>query len=254
MGGLGFLIGGAVEGFGKGLAAQGMQDYEERKKIALENLRAQNDRANTDYEHGLKAELEDTKHNYALDEQSNQYDLMDRNASRNTSRTANADISKAKVESDLMEGRQKRVAEFQNNLDLKKQAAQAGIDASQVRDVLTDGETGAVTIVTKGGQGRILPNVIARPKPGAAGGGEGDWRSQLGGEDKPTPAPAAKPSAQAATQPAKPDTRTPRPQRTRDGDKTYSMDDVRETMRTSGRSQDEVISAFRRNGYKLTGQ
>lgn len=31
---------------------------------------------NTDYEHGLKAELEGAKHQYQLDEQKNQYALM----------------------------------------------------------------------------------------------------------------------------------------------------------------------------------
>ena len=203
MGGLGMILGGVLEGVGRGIATQGAMDYEARKKQALEQLRAQNDRANADYEHGLKAELEGTKHSNALAEQSNQYDLMDRNAARNTQRTTNADITKTKTESDVREGRERRMAQFNSNLKMKEEAAKLGIEANQVMDVVTDGETGAVSIVTKGGESRILPNIIARPKPGAAtGGGANDWRSALGDDGEPKPAspstrtqPAQKPQA-----------------------------------------------------------
>lgn len=198
MGGLGMILGGVLEGVGKGLATQGAMEYEARKKQALEQLRAQNDRANADYEHDLKTELEGTKHQNTLAEQLNQYDLMDRNADRNTQRSTNAHITKTKAESDVQEARERRLAEFNSNLRMKEAAQKAGIEASQVADVVTDGETGAVSIVTKGGESRILPNIIARPKPGAtAGGGANDWRSALGDDGEPKPAPSA-----TRTQPA----------------------------------------------------
>jgi len=195
MGGLGMILGGVLEGVGKGIATQATLEYETRKKEALEALRARNDRANTTYEYGLKADLEETKSKAESDRLDRQYALMDRNAARNTQRTTNADITKTKTESDVREGRERRMAQFNSNLKMKEEAAKLGIEANQVMDVVTDGETGAVSIITKGGESRILPNIIARPKPGAAAGdGANDWRSALGG-DGGAPSTSSKPPA-----------------------------------------------------------
>lgn len=251
MGGFGMVLGGLLEGVGKGIATQGAMDYEARKKEALERLRAQNDRANAEHEHGLSAQLERTKHGNRLIEMDSEYDLKNRNASLQVQRTTKADITKATTESQLQEDREKRLSAFRSNLELREMAAKAGIEASQVSDVVTDGETGAVSVITKGGEARVLRNVIARPKPGAAA-GSNDWRSLLDEDGAGAPkAAAAKPEPKSA--PAQPP-RAKLPERIRQGDKTYTMADVRATAAKHGVSVEDVHRRMRDAGYKLASE
>lgn len=75
------LLGGALQGLGAGIAAKGVADAEERRQIALENLRADNSR-----------EAAATAHSNGLDTQQKQFDLSDRNASRQNERQTNSQI------------------------------------------------------------------------------------------------------------------------------------------------------------------
>ena len=78
------IAAGALQGVGGAMAQQGMLDAQQRREIALENLRTQN----------------------KMSEQVNQYDLMDRNDSRDTARTTNANIARDQAQAGIQSEQQ----------------------------------------------------------------------------------------------------------------------------------------------------
>ncbi len=234
MGMLGYIAGGLAQGLGAGMAKQAEMDWQQRREIALENLRSQNNRA----------------------EALNTADLNDRNASRQVERTTNADIQKAGVEAQITANRDKQ--QFQNQVTLEKIRFDNDKEMTGLRSALARAndessmrlkrelETGDVTDVLKGSDGfywtidksgRQSRTSIGVPPEASAG--SGSILEKLA-PPQPTAAPAAaapKPKAQPA--PAK-------------GGKTYTAQDAAATAKRYNISVDEVHRQMRQNGYKLT--
>lgn len=234
MGGLGFLLGGAMSGYGQGMAEVGRSAEEERRTIALENLRSQNTSKRTE----------------------EQYNFMDRNAERQTEReTGKAmEVNKQKHGFDIeimgAEGSQKeKQMRLQSTLDREETAAslklQQELGTGKVHQVIEGGD-GFYHVVYSDGRKensgiKITPSKMA----GGLGSSVLDQLSNNGGEEDNAPAPKPspartreKPAAEAA-----PD----RPKA-----KTYSQSDAATTAKKYGMSIDEVHRRMREAGYKLT--
>lgn len=158
-----YLLAGALSGAGAGMAQKQKVADEERRDAALSALRrgeidlqyqkaGQNDaasdqrdadreRAARESEHGFKAKLAEA--GAKADE-------------RKQASSQEFELRKTRLESAL-----------RTNEEVAKIAAEAKARGNEVQDVITDGETGAVSVVFKNGASQMLKGVIARPKPSA---------------------------------------------------------------------------------------
>jgi hypothetical protein len=244
MAGLGYVLGGFLEGAGKGLAMQGQEraaqaaaDLESRRRIALENLRAENNSANSRL----------------------QADLNDRNDARATARKTDATIvtDSARTENDIrLEGvrssnqaaNQQALARLQSSLNLTEYEKKAALDLKSELD--KEGRTAARFEVTADGRmvaysgtGQVLrasPPGTFTP-PGSKDGGSIIEQARAA---QSTPAPAPSP---APTKPA--------PAQTPKGAgaaQTYTLADAQATARKHGVSVEEVHKRMRAAGWKLS--
>ena len=184
MAGLGMILGGALSGFGAGMAKQGEMDFEQRRQAALENMRQQNQQTNIK----LQGEEQRTtqRERALLDDQLNENDSKRRTASTITvDKNRNAlDIAKserlAKVESQL------RRTDASAAEELKRQTA-----AGEVSDTFQD-DQGNWFVLYKNGSQKPLGVKGALKTSGTAAAG-GSILDRAGGAPGTQPAtPGAK--------------------------------------------------------------
>ena len=169
--GLAYILGGALQGAGQGIVQQKQQDDLARRDAALASIRSQqvtqeadlNDRNNA----RSAVRTADVNRENREDTQGFQLTLADKSATAQE-RAAVRDRDWKKEDDAEAEARTMRLEAFKSDRRLREVAVEAGIDASKVKDVITDEVTGAVSVITNGGQSRILPNIIARRQPKAA--------------------------------------------------------------------------------------
>lgn len=214
MGGLGYIVGGALQGVGSGIVAQGQQRAAEdaatakqRRDIALENLRSQNDQVND----ARKAEM---THANRIAETEAEYKLRDLNDARSTGRKTSSQITidTAKTKNDIV------LAKVQTKLKL---SADQAIKAQELFNSVTlagqkVGETrvgadGAMVIYSETGKeltrstpGQFIPQGSKSEDDsggtiGAARAARGTPVGQAAPQPTPAPKPASKPTAQAPT-------------------------------------------------------
>lgn len=246
MGGFGYIVGGALQGLGQGMAAQGQADAASRREAALEALRTQNRRAEVTMD----------------------ADLRDRNDARSTQRDTNKQITVGKANTQnsiIVDGvrtnndiklksvdlaNSKSLARLNAALDTQKDAASQRLRESLSTGDITqtfEADDGQIWGLTKGGQ-RVSTGVFFAPKTlkdGEDGSGlisraRGE-RDGSGGTAAPAPAPQpkTKPAAGNAQAPAaKP--------------KTYSSAEVKNAAKQLGWSEQQVRDWAKANGWKLT--
>lgn len=188
------IAAGALQGVGGAMAQQGMLDAQQRREIALENLRTQN----------------------KMSEHTNQYNLMDRNNSRQTIRETNNATAIAGVQATLTN--ESNAQNFKNNIkskevdfNYKKKLAQFESDLNATKEerlarLKNELASGEVVDVFAGGDGifykrtrdgLITSTGIAAPAKETEGRGSGGGNSMLdnaranssGGAAKPTKLP-----------------------------------------------------------------
>lgn len=162
MGGLGTVLGGALSGFGAGIAKQGELDWQQRRDMALEGLRNQNQQDNM----RLQASEQRTT-------QREQADLNDRNDARKTARDTSSTMTIDKNRSQLDTASRERLARLESALRSQQTAESARIEAQirsgEIIDTLQDAD-GNYYALYRNGQQKPL-NIKGAPKapPGGAG-------------------------------------------------------------------------------------
>jgi hypothetical protein len=189
MAGIGFILGGALKGLGDGMAAQAKMSIEDRREAASRAARLHELQVSSDLAGGREA-AQDMRR-FAAD-MAKQDDSQAFTAEQNTaaaraaanSQAAKFQFERTKDESDKnFELRKMRLQSALNtNAEVQKIAAQAVADGKKIKDVLTDGETGAVSVIFNDGSAKIASGVIARPKPSAS---SGDDLLTVGGATAP---------------------------------------------------------------------
>lgn len=247
MAGLGYVLGGALQGLGSGLAAQGQADATQRREIALENLRTQNRRG----EMVMDADLRDRNDARSTTRDTSKQITVGK---ANTSNQITVDTARTKNDIQLKTidyRNQQQMARLNSALDTQRDAS-----SQRLRQQMQSGEIsetfeaddGQIWGLTKGGQ-RVATGVYFAPKTmtdGEDSSGLLASRAQGGAEV----APPAKP--QPRTQPvgAKPAAQgggaKPAPA------KTYTSSEVRTVAKELGWSEDQVRQWARSNGYNLT--
>lgn len=131
MGGMGAFLGGALQGIGAGLAAEGRQRWEDRREMALQQLRGQQ-----------AAELASKQHANRKDEIATQAQFDNWKDSQKTERTTASTIAtdRAKTDNDIRvvsarEQSDRRLEVLRNNLGIKRDAAKTAADAKAEKDL-----------------------------------------------------------------------------------------------------------------------
>lgn len=260
--GLGRILGGALAGYGAGQAEVARSAEEERRAIALENLRSQNQR----------------------DETTHTGNVNDRNDARATVRRTDADLIKMGVGAEidttkatrdrswdvedredaqahdvgLVQTRQAHdvtMANINANIDRTTAEYKKSLESGDVDEYLIDGTTGEYVAITKGKK-RVRTGIIATDREinGSSGNSAGssalaDVRAAAGGglgrpaaaPARSAPAPATRPApAQTAQKPS--------------GQATYTQADAVATAQQYGIPVSQVHAMMRGKGYKLTGK
>lgn len=154
MGGLGYVIGGALSGLGAGLAKQAEMDWQQRRDMALESLRAEREQSN------IAAQGQQQRIT-----QEREADLNDRNAARATARQTTSTITIDKNRSTLDTARQERIARVESQLrrtdaeaaDKLKRASAAG----EVSDTFQDDQGNWYALMKNG---KALPLTTGNDK------------------------------------------------------------------------------------------
>lgn len=143
MGGLGYVIGGALSGLGAGLAKQAEMDWQQRRDMALEGLRAQREQSN------IAAQGQQQRIT-----QEREADLNDRNAARATARQTTSTITIDKNRSTLDTARQERIAKVESQLRRTDAAAAEALKrasaAGEVSDTFQDDQGNWYAIMKDG--------------------------------------------------------------------------------------------------------
>lgn len=162
MSGLGTVLGGALSGFGAGIAKQGELDWQQRRDMALEGLRNQNQQDNM----RLQASEQRTT-------QREQADLNDRNDARKTARDTSSTITIDKNRSQLDTASRERLAKLESALRSQQTAESARIEAQirsgEIIDTLQDAD-GNYYALYRNGQQKPL-NIKGAPKAPPSGAG-----------------------------------------------------------------------------------
>lgn len=200
--GSGFLhvLGGAMQGLGQGMATQAAEDWRMRREAALQKIKGEYDLAEQDKREKAANALADKQQGYARE------NIITKGVVDVQVAEGKAPIERAtyKAKSEVDEARLTRLENLSSNNDVKEKLAAIeaeyrakGKEPPEVTDTVTDGETGAVSIIYSDGTSRILDNIIARPKPSASSGGGSEsvvsLRGGSGGAPAPKPAPEPKP-------------------------------------------------------------
>lgn len=239
--GLGRVLGHAMMGYGKGAAmaaeseaAARESELEHQRRVALENLRAQNDST---------ARRETA-------------DLNDRNDARATERGLSTDLIKIDAQEGVTErtdnrrhAQDKEIASVTSSLRRTETAEQLKLadkldraaKAGDVHAVEVDGATGEKVIVYRNGK-RERTGIMATQRELTGSSSMGASTLDLargGGLGAPRPAPAA------STAP------TTKPNAQQTGN-TYTMADLRELMKASGMSEKEARAWANAQGMRLS--
>ena len=156
-----YLLAGALSGIGGGMAQKQKMADEERRDAALSALR----RGEIDLQYQKAGE------NQAASDQRKANADREERASDQWFKLGLAEAG-AKSDERKEKGRQEHElrktrleSALRTNEEVAKIAAEAKARGNEVQDVITDGETGAVSVVFKSGASQMLKGVIARPKP-----------------------------------------------------------------------------------------
>lgn len=230
MGGLGFILGGAMQGLGAGMAqAQGIKD-QERRDAALAKLRRDENSAQA-YE---TADLNDRN-----DARKGERDLSSKLTILGKTQEAEAKAATAAAAFKQQENENQRDFEIrkirvtnalETDKELKVLDAKNRAEGLQPFDVVTDGETGAVSVIYKNGKGEIVNGVIARPKPGSSS--DSSEPVSVGAATRGG-GQSAKPSAAAQNA------------------KTITSAQIAETAKQTGMSEQQVRADAQRRGYTV---
>lgn len=184
MAGLGTILGGALSGFGAGIAKQGEMDFEQRRQMALENVRQQNAQSNIK----MQGEEQRTtqRERALLDDQLNENENK-----RVTSRTMTID----KNRNSLDIAKSERLAKVESQLRRTDAAAAEALkretDAGQVSDTFQD-DQGNWFVLYKNGSQKPL-GVKGALKTSGTAAADGSILDRAGGAPGTQPAtPGAK--------------------------------------------------------------
>lgn len=201
--GIGAIVGGALKGYGDGMAEMARSREEERRLSALENLRTRNDQANMQ----IQADLNDRNASRS-DQRGDFYNA--RQTERTTSAQITVDGARTKNDITIEEIRNKNaqaMARLQSSLNLTeaqqasalRMAEEQEAANSYIREFQTDDQGNLVGITATGKV--VRPGV--RPMPDAPKGGDSiasivAARNSGGGTPAPAPAKQPAPSKQVA--------------------------------------------------------
>jgi hypothetical protein len=201
--GIGMIIGGALKGYGDGMAEMARSREEERRLSALENLRTRNDQANLQ----VQADLTD-RNAERSDKRGDYYDA--RKTERTTSAQITVDGARTKNDMTLEQLRQKNteaLTRLQSSLRINEAQRESAIRMQEeaikantyIQDFQTDDQGNLVGITATGKV--VRPGV--RPMPDAPKGGDSiasivAARQAGGATAANTPAPTPAPSKQVA--------------------------------------------------------
>ncbi len=175
--GLAYILGGALQGAGKGMVQKAEMDEVQRRDAALAGYRQEQSET--------EARLNDENNARSVKRQSDaniqEINLRFGNSLILANKSATAQKEAAVEE----EARTKRLKKFESDLRKSEYGAQTAAEiekyikteGTKIKDVVTDEETGAVSVIYENGSGKIVPGVIARKKdrplvnggPGATG-------------------------------------------------------------------------------------
>lgn len=203
MSGLGYFLGGALNGIGQGIAKQGELDAEQRRQMALENLRssnslAQEDRRSANQMAENAAQAEDTRKT-----DQGRATLDDWKDARHTDRTTSStmkidqarqvmDVAKMRVSAAISEAQ--RANDTQRAIQL--QTALRQLEGGDIKDVVASGD-GRYYGITKSGQ-KIDLGITASDKQLYSGSGSNPYGGLTGGGGAGSPTPAS-PGAKVPT-------------------------------------------------------
>lgn len=249
MGALGYIVGGAMQGIGGAMQQKAVSDAEERRQIALENLRQSNQQANLQ----LQAKLND-QNAANSDARGDFYDA------RKTARGATVDEASDKrkfgyqVELKKMEfANDEQKARLESALATGRDAAtlnlQAQIQRGEIRQIVESGDGQYYAI--RGDGSRVATGVKVPPKTLETGGSGSILDAARGrgiGSAATTAAPVKAPAP--AKTPAKPAAAKPAP--VKPGSKgTVSMSDVDALAEARGISRAEAMRFAEGQGFAI---
>lgn len=199
--GIGMIVGGALKGYGDGMAEIARSREEERRLSALENLRTRNDQANMQ----VQADLTD-RNATRSDQRGDYYDA--RKTERTTSAQITVDGARTKNDITIEEIRNKNaqaMARLQSSLNLTeaqqasalRMAEEQEAANSYIREFQTDDQGNLVGITATGKV--VRPGI--RPMPEAPKGGDSIASivaARQGGAAPAAAKPAPAPSKQVA--------------------------------------------------------
>lgn len=204
MGSLGYIVGGALQGIGGAMGQQAQADADQRRQIALENLRQQNQQTNM----RTQADLND-QNAAKSDARADYY------GARKTARDATVDEASDKrkfgyqVELKKMEfANDEQKARLESTLAQGRDAAtlqlRAQIESGEIRQIVESGDGQYYAI--RGDGSRVATGVKVPPKAMESGSGGGSivdaYRSRAGGAGIGSGAGASPPSTPAPAKPA----------------------------------------------------
>lgn len=184
MAGLGFIIGGALAGYGQGLAEQGKMDFEQRRNMALESLRNQNQQDNI--------RLQADQQRQTQQEAAKLDDWKDsRSNDRRTTSTMKIDTNRNALET----AQRERLARLESTLKSDATAESARIEAKirsgEIIDTIQD-SSGNYYAIYRNGEQKPL-NIKGALPASVAGGGSILERASGGANPGTQPAtPGAK--------------------------------------------------------------
>lgn len=188
--GIGMIVGGALKGYGDGMAEMARSREEERRLSALENLRTKNDQANLQ----VQADLSD-RNAERSDRRGDYYDS--RQVERRTTQQVVVDKARTANDMTLEQMRQKNaeaLARLNSSLNITEAQRGSAIRMQEeaikantyIQDFQTDSDGNLVGITATGKT--IRPGVRPMPKPAAKN--SSSYLVDPKGSGTPAPAPA----------------------------------------------------------------
>lgn len=156
--GLGRVIGGALQGYGSGVAEQARLDIAERREMALAKLRQENALAlenqrsqNSIAEGDARAQNQDILDERSLNRRTEAELKIGAQAGQFKSEQARLEAEAKKIEGAAERAHEIRMAKLKGEQERLTAKARAEIDAGEVKDSRVS-ESGEIILITKGGQ------------------------------------------------------------------------------------------------------
>ncbi len=245
MAGLGYIVGGALQGLGSGLAKQAELDITSRRDAALEALRTQNRRSEMQFD----ADLRDRNDARSSERETNKAITVGK---ANTANTITIDDARTKNDITLKKmdfSNQQTMAKLNGAISRQNDAAairlRRDLESGDIAETF-EADDGQIWGLSKTGE-RKPTGVYFNPKPVKS-----DPLAGLSMDDdedgKPAaPAPRTRPAGGEAP-PTKPAAQGgSKPQA-----KVYTASEVREAAKALGWTEDQVRQWAKANGYKLS--